>query len=55
MFDWDYIVTFVDFMKVYCFIDRESLFNILKDVGVDSNTKTILNEAEQAIKVTFMV
>lgn len=51
-----YIVTFVDFQKAYDSIDRESLFYILEEFGLDGKTLNIIKETltNTPSKVRFM-
>lgn len=52
----NYVVTFVDFKKAYDSIDRESLFEILAEFGLDQKTINIIKETltETKSKVKFM-
>lgn len=50
------ICTFVDFKKAYDSIDRQSLFNILEELGLDSKTLRLIKESltDTVSKVKFM-
>ena len=52
----NYVITFVDFKKAYDSIDRDSLIEILGELGLDKKTTNIIKETltETKSKVKFM-
>lgn len=50
------VITFVDFKKAYDSIDRQTLFNTLKEYGVDGKTLRLIQQTltETTAKVKFM-
>lgn len=44
------MMSFMDFIKAYDFIDRDTLMNVLKEFGIDNKSTTLIQQTMTNVK-----